>query len=396
MKQQRRYKEPQDTLWGKFLSGFMAVVFAMSTLTLIPIASAINGEPNEAQIQQQEELADQTSGKDEKVAEPAADEQKLEPVELLSIASVEDEDDADDAAPADVTLKVKAQNATVTYNGNDVATELVVPADKDVKFTVKAADGFTLGAAAVKLADAKGETTLTPNAGEYTVAADRVADGATVVVTAEAVAGSANTDAAEPSTPAPSTELGEKMEMAKSVVTSIIDSVFGGTSTLDVTGEKLVAVGNTITLTSNQGSYNNSWSSSNPGTAKVDGNGQKATVTGKSAGSVTITHTYKNSWLDQSKTEFFTVTVTNASESGTIYPVYVYAEIDRSNSVINDTDLRSQADALIQSLGIVLNGNEDKKWYTLGELANAMPTPPTTSQQLGISASEEDKAGWQA
>lgn len=44
MKQQRRYKEPQDTLWGKFLSGFMAVVFAMSTLTLIPIASAINGE----------------------------------------------------------------------------------------------------------------------------------------------------------------------------------------------------------------------------------------------------------------------------------------------------------------------------------------------------------------
>lgn len=392
MKQQRRYKEPQDTLWGKFLSGFMAVVFAMSTLTLIPIASAINGEPNEAQIQQQEELADQTSGKDEKVAEPAADEQKLEPVELLSIASVEDEDDADDAAPADVTLKVKAQNATVTYNGNDVATELVVPADKDVKFTVKAADGFTLGAAAVKLADAKGETTLTPNAGEYTVAADRVADGATVVVTAEAVAGSANTDAAEPSTPAPSTELGEKMEMAKSVVTSIIDGAFGGTSTLDVTGEKLVAVGNTITLTSNQGSYNNSWSSSNPGTAKVDGNGQKATVTGKSAGSVTITHTYKNSWLDQSKTEFFTVTVTNASESGTIYPVYVYAEIDRSNSVINDTDLRSQADALIQSLGIVLNGNEDKKWYTLGELANAMPTPPTTSQQLGISASEEDKS----
>ena len=70
MKQQRRYKEPQDTLWGKFLSGFMAVVFAMSTLTLIPIASAINGEPNEAQIQQQEELADQTSGKDEKAADP--------------------------------------------------------------------------------------------------------------------------------------------------------------------------------------------------------------------------------------------------------------------------------------------------------------------------------------
>ena len=386
MKQQRRYKEPQDTLWGKFLSGFMAVVFAMSTLTLIPIASAINGEPNEAQIQQQEELADQTSGKDEKAVEPAADEQKLEPVELLSIASVEDEDDA---AAADVTLKVKAQNATVTYNGNDAATELVVPADKDVKFTVKAADGFTLGAAAVKLADAKGETTLTPNAGEYTVAADRVADGATIVVTAEAVAGSTNTDAAEPSTPAPSTELGEKMEMAKSVITSVFESVFGGTSTLDVTGEQLVAVRKKITLMSNQGNSWHSWSSSDSKIATVSGSGKTATVTGKSAGTVTITHAY----IDRGqKEESFTVTVTNAPESGTIYPVYVYAEIDRSNSVINDTDLRSQADALIQSLGIVLNGNEDKKWYTLGELANAMPTPPTMSQQLGIPASEEDKS----
>ena len=247
MKQQRRYKEPQDTLWGKFLSGFMAVVFAMSTLTLIPIASAINGEPNEAQIQQQEELADQTSGKDEKAAEPAADEQKLEPVELLSIASVEDEDDADDAAPADVTLKVKAQSATVTYNGKDAATELVVPTGKDVKFTVKAADGFTLGAAAVKLADAKGETTLTPNAGEYTVAADRVADGATIVVTAEAATGSANTDAAEPSTPAPSTELGEKANKVKNAISNFIEKLGGATT--------FAAVGNGNGNNSGTGTY---------------------------------------------------------------------------------------------------------------------------------------------
>ena len=356
MKQQRRYKEPQDTLWGKFLSGFMAVVFAMSTLTLIPIASAINGEPNEAQIQQQEELADQTSGKDEKAVEPAADEQKLEPVELLSIASVEDEDDADDAAPADVTLKVKAQNATVPYNGNDVATELVVPADKDVKFTVKAADGFTLGAAAVKLSDAKGETTLTPNAGEYTVAADRVADGATVVVTAEAVAGSANTGAAEPSTPAPSTELGEKMEMAKSVVTSIIDSVFGGTSTLAITGENTVAVGETIQLSGSSNGrlsckYSQTWTSDDGNVATVNSSGK---VTGIKAGKVTITHTYCNAeWFESChhngngnstiKSETFTLTVTDPS-----YNLYLYALIPGK-----DADQTGQADSNWFGLGVV-------------------------------------------
>ena len=363
MKQQRRYKEPQDTLWGKFLSGFMAVVFAMSTLTLIPIASAINGEPNEAQVQQQEELADQTSGKDEKAAEPAADEQKLEPVELLSIASVEDEDDADDATPADVTLKVKAQNATVTYNGKDAATELVVPADKDVKFTVKAADGFTLGAAAVKLADAKGETTLTPNAGEYTVAADRVADGATIVVAAEAATGSANTDAAEPSTPAPSTELGEKMEMAKSVITSVFESVFGGTSTLAITGEDKVAVGKTIQLS---GSSNGkpsckyqTWTSDDGNVATVNSSGK---VTGIKAGKVTITHTYCNAgWLESChhdgngnstiKSETFEITVTDpGAETGSW--VYVYTQVtgDTTGLVVNEDGWFTLGKAFIPSL----------------------------------------------
>ena len=97
MKQQRRYKEPQDTLWGKFLSGFMAVVFAMSTLTLIPIASAINGEPNEAQIQQQEELADQTTANEEALKElnEQLDEltESLDVLETLVVDSFEDEED---------------------------------------------------------------------------------------------------------------------------------------------------------------------------------------------------------------------------------------------------------------------------------------------------------------
>ena len=402
MKQQRRYKEPQDTLWGKFLSGFMAVVFAMSTLTLIPIASAINGEPNEAQIQQQEELADQTSGKDEKAVEPAADEQKLEPVELLSIASVEDEDDADDAAPADVTLKVKAQNATVTYNGNDVATELVVPADKDVKFTVKAADGFTLGAAAVKLADAKGETTLTPNAGEYTVAADRVADGATIVVTAEAVAGSTNTDAVEPSTPAPSTDLGEKMETAKSVVTDILANAFGtsalaadtGISPQSINGGKdlEIYVGSTTEIRSNNNNnrwvQNQTWSSADESIANVSGNEPSATVTGNAIGTTTITYSYQywsggmifGKWVDQ--TEKIKVTVVKAPQASLDEPVYVYAQVAYSNGVT--TDLEGEANELLADLSV-----NKKGWYTLGKIDNAMVETPTVTKVDGKDVYEQ-------
>lgn len=402
MKQQRRYKEPQDTLWGKFLSGFMAVVFAMSTLTLIPIASAINGEPNEAQIQQQEELADQTSGKDEKAVEPAADEQKLEPVELLSIASVEDEDDADDAAPADVTLKVKAQNATVTYNGNDVATELVVPADKDVKFTVKAADGFTLGAAAVKLADAKGETTLTPNAGEYTVAADRVADGATIVVTAEAVAGSTNTDAVEPSTPAPSTDLGEKMETAKSVVTDILANAFGtsalaadtGISPQSINGGKdlEIYVGSTTEIRSNNNNnrwvQNQTWSSADESIANVSGNESSATVTGNAIGTTTITYSYQywsggmifGKWVDQ--TEKIKVTVVKAPQASLDEPVYVYAQVAYSNGVT--TDLEGEANELLADLSV-----NKKGWYTLGKIDNAMVETPTVTKVDGKDVYEQ-------
>ena len=393
MKQQRRYKEPQDTLWGKFLSGFMAVVFAMSTLTLIPIASAINGEPNEAQIQQQEELADQTSGKDEKAAEPAADEQKLEPVELLSIASVEDEDDADDAAPADATLKVKAQNATVTYNGNDVATELVVPAGKDVKFTVKAANGFTLDAAAVKLTDAKGETTLTPNAGEYTVAADRVADGATVVVTAEAAAGEpATSEKADSSIDAAtSTEQIVEPGEVKTVVTNIAAKAFGitvlaadtGISSQSINnGEDLeIYVGSSTEIKSNNGNHwsvqNRNWSSGNESIATVSGNGSSATVTGNATGTTTITYSYQywsgnliyGSWVDQ--TETIKVTVAEVPQETLNTTVYVYANLMYSDGVTED--LKTQANSTLLN-GLKLNG---KGWYTLGYIQNAMAKAPT-------------------
>ena len=44
--QRKKYREPKDTLWGKCLTTFIAIVFAVSTLTIIPIAVAVNGGQN--------------------------------------------------------------------------------------------------------------------------------------------------------------------------------------------------------------------------------------------------------------------------------------------------------------------------------------------------------------
>ena len=55
MKQQRKYREPKDTVWGKCLSGFIAIVFAVSTLTIIPIASAALGSSTDSELMQEAE-----------------------------------------------------------------------------------------------------------------------------------------------------------------------------------------------------------------------------------------------------------------------------------------------------------------------------------------------------
>lgn len=45
--QRKKYREPKDTLWGKCLTTFIAIVFAMSTLTIIPLAGALDNPANE-------------------------------------------------------------------------------------------------------------------------------------------------------------------------------------------------------------------------------------------------------------------------------------------------------------------------------------------------------------
>ena len=81
-------------------------------------------------------------------------------------------------------------------------------------------------------------------------------------------------------------------------------------SPMSISGENTVAVGETISLTSDEGSYSNSWTSGDPSVATVDGSGMSATVKGISEGTVTIIHKYKNSRKGWERTETFTVTVT--------------------------------------------------------------------------------------
>lgn len=69
MKHQKKFKEPKDTMWGKCLSTFIAIVFAVSTLTIIPIAGAISGASTGATS---EEMAALEAEKSTKQAEDEA------------------------------------------------------------------------------------------------------------------------------------------------------------------------------------------------------------------------------------------------------------------------------------------------------------------------------------
>lgn len=91
MKHQKKFKEPKDTMWGKCLSTFIAIVFAVSTLTIIPIAGAISGASTGATSEEMAALEAEKSTKqaeDEAAAISAANDK-------LSIDDIEDESKKD-------------------------------------------------------------------------------------------------------------------------------------------------------------------------------------------------------------------------------------------------------------------------------------------------------------
>ena len=291
----RRMADARNTVEGKVLSVLMATLLVVSTFnvsawaadkaedtTSTDMTTEVNDKQEPAKAPEPEKPAAQPEQKAEPqkdaTEEPKA-ETKEQPEQLQTPAQrPETEQPAAIPAPveqkaADVALKLKIADATLTYGGRAVAkdaTELVVPAGKDVRLTAKAADGFLLGEKAVKLVDAAGaESVIAPNAeGAYIIAADKVAAGATIVVSAEAVvaeepeapADEPATEPAEPTAPAepatpatpepatpttpkpaepqtpaaPTTEQPDILDKVGGIVDDIIGGFTGGSSTLSV------------------------------------------------------------------------------------------------------------------------------------------------------------------
>lgn len=105
-------------------------------------------------------------------------------------------------------------------------------------------------------------------------------------------------------------------EMTEDEYAAFAEKINAGISTMDIGGkpEITIAVGEEVTLTSDEGRNGHSWQSSNSSVASVDGNGRTATITGISAGTARITHNY-----GREGSESINVTVQNVVEAAIYY-----------------------------------------------------------------------------
>ena len=89
--------------------------------------------------------------------------------------------------------------------------------------------------------------------------------------------------------------------------------VGGGSSdsveTRSISGSSAVLVGQTITLSSDEGDFWNNWTVDDNNLASITSNGKTAELTGKADGTVTVEHEYKNGRYSRQQTERFTVKV---------------------------------------------------------------------------------------
>ena len=147
MKQQRKYREPKDTVWGKCLSGFIAIVFAVSTLTIIPIASAALGSSTDSELMQEaekEKKKEKSSGQEDsaKVIEKAE-------ITTLALENEKDEQQKQNEGQEDpVTgLAARLSSSSATYNALQQEPEVIVTKNgqqlesKDYTYTWSSEDG---------------------------------------------------------------------------------------------------------------------------------------------------------------------------------------------------------------------------------------------------------------
>ena len=125
MKQQRKYREPKDTVWGKCLSGFIAIVFAVSTLTIIPIASAALGSSTDSELMQEaeKEKKEKSSGQEDSA-------KVIEKAEITTLALENEKDEQPAETKSTITgYRASLSQTEVTYDGDTHKPTVTVTKD---------------------------------------------------------------------------------------------------------------------------------------------------------------------------------------------------------------------------------------------------------------------------
>lgn len=149
-------------------------------------------------------------------------------------------------------------------------------------------------------------------------------------------------------------------------------------SPMSISGEDIVAVGETISLTStnNFGWQSHQWKSSNENIATVYGSDGNATVTGVSEGTVTITHTYGR------RSETFTVTVTASGTNP------VKNEIKFVNIQNVDDDVSIGGDGTVDGSGYNVMKFSIVLLNTDGTVSYELPTGAAVPETTTVHATE--------
>lgn len=210
---------------------------------------------------------------------------------------------------------------TLSKDGNkidDDTNPVDVPVNEELKFTAQAAEGWQVDK--VKTVIDGVETELTADAnGEYKVAADKVTDKLTVKVEASAV----ETAAEESTGEVVKSSSAAINEDEKAIEATDNKAAANSVSPLNISGQKQVAIGETIRLSSDSPAssqtYTHKWTASPSNVVSFSNTSYSgADVTGNRAGTVTINHEWGyTGWYGRWHkvgSETYTITVYQADE----------------------------------------------------------------------------------